>query len=153
MKVDCNWNGKQRFVAEVNALKVLMDAARPFGDESAPTPKQLVLAALCGCTGMDVIGLLKKYKQIPEKFEIMAEANVATSHPHEFTDVKLRYLVEGPCDPNKVLEAINLSQTKYCAVSAMISRAAAITYNISLNGKQLAEGKSDFQNLGPTLLK
>ncbi len=44
MKVDCDWNGKQNFVANINGFKVHMDAAKPFGDESAPTPKQLALA-------------------------------------------------------------------------------------------------------------
>jgi putative redox protein len=146
MKVDCSWIGKQSFVANINGFKVHMDATKPFGDENAPTPKQLVLAALCGCTGMDVIGLLKKSKQVPEKFKIEAEASVAPNHPHELTNIKLKYSIDGLCDPGKVSEAVNLSQTKYCAVSAMVSRGTVITFDISLNGKPLIQGKSDFQN-------
>lgn len=149
MKVDCDWNGKQNFVANISGFKVHMDASKPFGDDSAPTPKQLVLAALGGCTGMDVVGLLKKYKQMPEKFKIEAEATVATNHPHELTDIKVKYLIDGPCDPDKVTEAVNLSQTKYCAVSAMISRGTTITFDVFLNGKQLIQGNSDFQNRNP----
>ena len=149
MKVDCDWNGKQNFVANINGFKVHMDATKPFGEESAPTPKQLLLAALCGCTGMDVVGLLKKNKQMPEKFKIEAEAAAATHHPHELTDIKLNYFIDGPCDPDKVTEAVNLSQTKYCAVSAMISRGTTIAFNVSLNGKQLIQGHSDFQNPKP----
>jgi putative redox protein len=145
MRIDCAWNGKQNFVANVNGFKVHMDAAKPFGDEKDPTPKQLVLAALCGCTGMDVVGLLKKNKQAPESFRIEADATVATSHPYELKDIKLKYLIDGSCDPAKVVEAVNLSQTRYCAVSSMVSRGTTITYNVSLNGKQISQGKSDFQ--------
>jgi putative redox protein len=149
MKVDCDWNGKQNFVANINGFKVHMDATKPFGDDSAPTPKQLLLAALCGCTGMDVIGLLKKNKQDLEKFKIEVEAASATNHPHELIDIKLKYLINGPCDPDKVTEAVNLSQTKYCAVSATISRGTEISFDVYLNGKQLIQGKSDFQNRKP----
>lgn len=146
MKVDCDWNGKQNFVAIINGFKVHMDATKPFGEENAPTPKQLVLAALCGCTGMDVVGLLKKNKQEPQKFKIEAEAEVATNHPHELTDVKLKYVLDGPCEPTQVTEAVGLSQTKYCAISSMLSRGTTISYDVSLNGKKIAQGKSDFQN-------
>ncbi len=149
MKVDCDWIGKQNFAANINGFKVYMDAAKPFGDDRAPTPKQLVLAALCGCTGMDVVGLLKKNKQMPEKFKIEAQAVIATNHPHELTDIKVKYIIDGPCDPDKVTEAVNLSQTKYCAVSAMISRGTTITFDVSLNGKQLIQGNSDFQKRNP----
>lgn len=145
MKVDCDWNGKQNFVANVNGFKIYMDAAKPFGDEKNPTPKQLVLAALCGCTGMDVVGLLKKYKQEPTKFKIEAEAAIAGDHPHELQDIKLKYLIYGSCDPTKVTEAVGLSQTRYCAVSSMVSRGTTIAYDVSLNGKQISQGKSAFQ--------
>jgi len=146
MKVDCDWNGKQNFVANINGFKVYMDAVKPFGEEKAPTPKQLVLAALCGCTGMDIVGLLKKNKQELQKFKIEAEAGITANHPHELTDVKLKFMLEGTCDPAQVTEAVNLSQTKYCAVSSMISRGTSLTYDVSLNGKKIAEGASEFQN-------
>lgn len=144
MKVDCNWNGKSNFVANINGFRIQMDSSKPFGDELAPTPKQLVLASLCGCTGMDVIGLLKKNKQTPDKFKIEAEAGFFDTHPHELKDIKLKYYIDGPCDAAQVSDAVNLSQTKYCAVSSMVSRGTTITYEVSLNGKQLPSGKADF---------
>ncbi len=145
MKINCDWNGKQNFVANVNGFKIHMDATKPYGDAGAPTPKQLVLASLCGCTGMDVIGLLKKNQQNVEKFSIEAEASVADTHPHALKDIKIRYFINGLCEPNEVKEAIHLSQTKYCAVSSMISQSTPITYDISLNGKILSWGSADFQ--------
>jgi putative redox protein len=146
MRVDCDWNGKQSFVANVNGFKVHMDAAKPFGDEKDPTPKQLVLAALCGCTGMDIVSFLKRNKQAPEKFRIEADAAIATNHPNELKDVKLKYFIDGSCDPSKVVEAVNLSQTRYCAVSSMVSRGTTISYDVSVNGKNISQGKSDFKN-------
>lgn len=151
MKVECDWNGKQHFVANINGFKVHMDASKPFGDEKAPTPKQLVLAALCGCTGMDVIGLLKKSKQMPSKFTIQAEASNASIHPQEMQNIKLKYLIDGNCSADKVNEAVELSQTKYCSVSSMISRGTTISYDISLNGKIINHGQSDFTTSRSTL--
>lgn len=144
MKVDCDWNGKSNFVANINEFKVQMDAAKPFGNDLAPTPKQLVLAALCGCTGMDVVGLLKKNKQSLVKFRIEAAAEVAASHPHELKEIKLKYMIEGVCDPVKVSEAVHLSQSKYCAVSAMVSRGTSVKFDILLNGKKIGQGRSNF---------
>lgn len=146
MKVDCDWNGKQNFIASINGIRVHMDATKPFGDGST---KQLVLAALCGCTGMDVIGLLKKNKQNPEKFRIEAEAEVSIDPPHEFEGIRLKYAVDGLCNPREVADAIHLSQTKYCAVSAVISRGAKIAFDVSVNGKKVGSGKANFQNSKP----
>lgn len=144
MKIDCDWTGKSKFVANVNGFKIHMDATKPFGDELAPTPKQLVLAAICGCTGMDVVSLLKKNKQPMDKFKIEAEATVADTHPNDFKDVTLKYFIDGSCDPSKVTEAVSLSQSKYCAVSAMVSRGAKITFDVLLNGKLLNNGTANF---------
>jgi putative redox protein len=145
MKVDCDWNGKSKFVANINGFRVLMDATKPFGEESAPTPKELLLASLCGCTGMDVAGLLKKARQPLEKMRIEAESESATEHPRILQNIKLVYFFEGPCDPDKVSEAVSLSQTKFCSVSAMISRGTKISYEIILNGKSIGKAEADFQ--------
>lgn len=131
MKIDCDWNGKKNFVASINGFKFYMDATLPFSDGSVSTPKELVLAALCGCKGMDVIGLLQKNKQKPEKFKIEAEANLSSSQPYELTDIKLKYFINGLCDPEKVTEAVKLSQD------------TNIAFDISLNGRHLALGKSE----------
>ena len=126
-------------------FNVPMDAKKPFGDDSAPTPKQLVLSAICGCSGMDVVSLLKKYKQVVKTFEMEAQASHTEVHPIVFKEVKLKYILHGELDANKVIEAVQLSQTKYCSVSAMITKAAPIFYEIYLNDEKLSEGKSEFE--------
>lgn len=145
MKTNCIWNGKQNFEASIEGFKISMDAAKPFGNETAPTPKQLLLAALCGCTGMDTIGLLHKYKQIPNQFSIQADAQVAPEHPHIFTTIQLIFNVEGPCEAVSLMGAVNLSQQKYCSLSAMISKGTDITFKVILNKKEIGRGKAEFK--------
>src|SRR3990167_4407991 len=108
MKTECVWQGKSNFVTNINGFKVQMDAKKPFGDEQAPSPKELVLGALCGCTGMDVVNFLKKYKQVPDKFTITAEATMAPTHPLEFKEISLKYEISGANDQERLAEAVRL---------------------------------------------
>lgn len=137
MKIDCNWNGKQDFVTNINGFRIRMATSNPFGDQNAQTPKELVLAALCGDTGNDVVGLLKKNKQLPEKLTIEAEASVGADHPHELTDIKLKYKIDGHCEPSKVKEAVGLAQARYCVGRDVGSKTTNIAFDVSLNGKNL----------------
>ena len=77
MNVECEWVGKFRFDALADNFKIELDAKKPFGEEKAPSPKQYVLASICGCTGMDVLSILNKKKQYIDKFSITAGLQVA----------------------------------------------------------------------------
>ena len=122
-----------------------MDAKRPIGTDTALTPKELVLAAICGCTAMDVASLMRKYRQTMNRFEVSAEASVVeNAHPAVFKEVVLTYLVTGDIDAAKLIEAIDLSQTKYCSVSAMISKAVPIRHRVYLNDKEIHSGEAHF---------
>lgn len=146
MKLKAVWSEKMRFTTEVDNHTVPMDTKPPIGDDTAITPKQMLVAAICGCTGMDVVALLKKYKQPLSKFEIEAEATVAEGpHPIVFKEVHLVFKIEGSLEKEKVLEAITLSQTKYCSVSAMLSKAFPINYTVQLNSEQIGAGNAQFQ--------
>lgn len=147
MKTSCEWNDKLSFTASVNGFKIIMDGAKPLGNNQAPSPKQYVLSALCTCTGMDVISLLTKYKQVPNDFKVEGEADVEPKHPHELINIRINYVLTGSCEPEKVIEAVELSQTKYCSVSSMLSRGTDIHYNIFLNEKLLASGIADFHKV------
>lgn len=145
MKITLFWTEKMRFTAEVDKHKVPMDTKAPIGDDTAVTPKQLLVAAICGCTGMDVVALLKKYHQPLLKFEIEAEASVTEgAHPIVFKEVQLVFKLEGALEKAKVLEAVTLSQTKYCSVSAMLSKAFPIHYTVELNSENIGEGSANF---------
>ena len=75
--VDVNWQSKMAFRANVDGFDILLDAEEPNGGENhGPRPKPLLLAALGGCTGMDVIAILAKMKVIPEYFNVKVEGDV-----------------------------------------------------------------------------
>lgn len=141
----CSWNEKMTFTATAEQHEVKMDAKSPIGNGSAMTPKALLLAAISGCTAMDVIALLKKFQQAVDEFHIEADANlVEANHPFIFSKVTLTFKIKGIVNPEKAIEAVRLSQTKYCSVSAMVSKAVPIFYNIEVNGNNVGSGQSNF---------
>lgn len=122
MKVACRWEEKLKLNAVADGHSIAMDTKAPLGTDTAMTPKQLVLAGLCGCTAMDVLSLLKKNKEPLETFEIEAEATLTSGHPVAFAEIQLKFRIMGAVNPEKALEAVKLSQTKFCGVSAMLSK-------------------------------
>ncbi len=146
MKTSLKWNGKMSFDATFGNHVVKMDtSAQSGGDDSAPTPKQLVLAGVCGCTAMDVVYVLNKMRLPAESLTIDAEAETTEGHPAVFRHVHLIYRVKASALPvDKLRQAIELSQTKYCGVSAMIAKSARITYVAELNGERAFEGEARF---------
>lgn len=113
---------------------VRMDTTPEMGDDSGPSPKQLVLAGLAGCTGMDVVSLLDKMRVNYTAFSIEIEADLTEEHPKVFSEIRMKYVVSGKdLDEKKVEKAINLSQERYCGVSAMLKKNSPIHYTIELN--------------------
>ena len=105
----------------------------------------MLVAAIFGCTGMDVAALFKKYKQPLSKLEIETEADlIEGSHPAVFKEVRLLFKVEGILEKEKVLEAIILSKTKYCSVSTMLSKAFPINHTVQLNAETIGAGSAHF---------
>lgn len=133
------------FLGQVDNHPVTMDAKAPLGKNQAPTPKELLALGMGGCTAMDVLALLKKYKQPPEAFEIEVDITSSQGHPVTFQEAVLTYSVRGEIEAEKLLEAVRLSQTKYCGVSAMLSKALPIRYRVELNGKKIGTGEASFE--------
>lgn len=143
--VDCVWKDKLTFDAVIDEMHVIQDAKPPLGSGLGPSPKQLLLSAICGCTGMDVVSLLKKFRQEVGAFHIDGSGELTQEHPVIFKVVNLKFVFTGAnLDPEKVKKAVHLSQTRYCGVSAMVSKAVDIFYSIELNGKTIATGQADF---------
>jgi len=139
------WKENLQFAAEADGHTVLMDAKPPVGQGKAQTPKQLLLAALCGCTAIDVASLMRKQRQDMKRFEVTAEATVrAGVYPAVFTAVDLAFRIEGAVDPALAVEAARLSQTRFCAISAMLSRAVPIRYQVLVNGTAVGSGEAQF---------
>jgi putative redox protein len=149
MKTSVIWKDGLEFEGRANEHIINMDAKAPIGHNIAATPKELVALGLGGCTGMDVVALLKKHKQPPKSFEIAIEIEPSTEgHPIIFKKGLLKFIVDGDVTPEALTEAVVLSQTKYCGVSAMLSESFPIEYQIILNGSEISKGVANFKNEG-----
>jgi putative redox protein len=114
----------RQFVAESGTGHALvMDDAN---GHTGPKPIELALLALGGCTGFDVISILRKKRQTVTGYEIEVRAEQNPEPPAYFTRVEIKHRLRGSIDPEAVQRAIHLSETKYCAVGAMISKTAKI---------------------------
>jgi putative redox protein len=110
---------------------IVMDGPEEFGGSSAGIrPKELVLLALGGCTGSDVISILRKKRVSVDEFEMRLTAEQAEEHPQVFTKIHVEFVFRGEqIESEDVARAIELSETKYCAVSAMLRNSVAITHS------------------------
>ncbi len=103
------------------------------GADSGPSPMELVLIGLGGCTGMDVISILKKKRQEVTSFEILLHAERSSEHPKVFTDITIEFVVTGQdVDEEAVKRAVELSETKYCSASAMLSKSVPIHTKVTV---------------------
>lgn len=119
--------------------RVALDAAAEAGGQNQGSrPMELVLVALSGCTGMDVVSILRKMKQEFTEFSITAEGERTPEHPKVYTEITLVYSLKGPAlDPAKVARAISLSEEKYCSVSAMLTE-TKINLTYEVNGERFS---------------
>lgn len=124
------------FQAELDGFNFYIDADEQFGGSSkGPKPKGLSLTSLAGCTGMDVISILRKMKAEPDEFYVEAEAEVSEEHPRVFTSIKVTYYFKGEkVTREKAEKAVALSEERYCGVSAMLRQAAPISTEIIIRG-------------------
>ena len=113
---------------------ITMDGPESFGGSDAGTrPKELLLIALGGCTGSDVITILQKKKVQISNFEMNISADVVEEHPQVFTKINVEYVFHGKDIQEKDVErAIELSQTKYCSVTHMLNKAMEITHSFKI---------------------
>jgi putative redox protein len=132
--VDTSWQGEMKFDALVSGHHVTMDALPVSGgnDEGA-RPKELMLAALAGCTGMDVISILKKMRIEPVFFNVRVEAEMTEEHPKHYKAMHIIYEFKGDgLEMDKLQKAVDLSQERYCGVSTVYRKALEITYEINI---------------------
>jgi len=133
-KIDCAWKQDMTFEAEVNGFKIMMDADPAVGGgNNGPRPKPLTLVSLGGCTGMDVISILRKMHAEPEFFNVSVEGELTEEHPRYYHKIHVIYELKGKnVDIEKVQKAVILSQDKYCGVSALLRFGAEITSEIRI---------------------
>jgi putative redox protein len=121
------------FEAQQEDQVVRMDSAVEVGGmNSGFRPKQLLLASLAGCTGMDVESLLVKMRVEHSDFSMQVEGDLSDEHPKQYTEIRLTYSIKVEAeDHDKVEKAINLSQDRYCGVSAMLKKVCPVIWNVN----------------------
>jgi putative redox protein len=126
MQAQVKWIDGLKFISIGDSGHAIVMDSSTSGEESvAPSPTELLLQALAGCTGMDVISILQKMREPVEGFEIKVEGERAKEHPKVLEHIKLEYIVYGNVNPDNFEKAINLSQEKYCNISITLKRAGA----------------------------
>jgi len=99
--------------------------------DKGPRPKTLMLVALAGCTGMDVVSILKKMRVDLEGLRIWVEGELTKEHPKHYSSMKVIYEFKGKNLPmDKLEKAVKLSEETYCGVSAVYRKAMALSSEI-----------------------
>ena len=131
------WNENMSFSSHVNGHIINIDASEEFGGQNlGPRPKPLMMVALAGCTGMDVISILRKMRIYPDSFQVKIESVLTEDHPKHYTAMKVIYLLTGNnIPPDKVKRAVQLSEEQYCGVSAVYRKAMELSFEIIINGE------------------
>lgn len=118
------WSDHDRFVAQAaSGHAIVVDAGN---EKSANSPIELLLIALCGCTGSDVVSILRKKREPFTTLEVKAHAERSEEFPKVFTHIRVVYRVGGKVKHESVEHAVRLSEEKYCSVSAMLEKSAKI---------------------------
>ena len=143
-EIETQWMGKMQFNALINGHTIVMDAPQKIGgEETGPIPKPLVLAALSGCTGMDVVALLRKSNQSIDDFSMTVTGELSKQAPIEYVSMHVVYHFKGKESVEKaVLDAVTDSQEKYCGVSNMLKKSLSVTWEINFNGVQIYTNKT-----------
>ena len=136
--VEATWVKDHRFVvttASGHAL-ILDNPGREGG--SAASPMEAVLAAVAGCSGIDVINILEKGRQPLERLEVSVDGVRRDEQPRIYTAITVVFRVWGAVDAKKLLRAVHLSEETYCSVSAMLKSSATISTRVELNGSDIS---------------
>ncbi|WP_407308848.1 OsmC family protein [Desulfosporosinus sp. SB140] len=107
------------------------------GSGHGSNPMELLLMAIAGCSGMDIVSILGKMQVKFQRFETTVEGERASDHPKVFKDIEVVYKFWGESLPeDKLQRAVQLSMKKYCSVANMVDKAANLTYRIEVNPDQ-----------------
>jgi len=132
-RASVRFTGGMQFVGtgETSGRSATMDSsAEGGGQNSGSRPMELLLYGLGGCTGMDVVSILRKKRQPFTGLEMNLAADRAPQDPKRFTAIHIEYVVHGKVDPKAMEEAIRLSEDKYCSARACFNCPMTSSYRI-----------------------
>lgn len=141
METNVVWKGGLAFEAELDGHKFMIDAEQAVGGRNlGPRPKGLLVTALVGCTGMDVASILQKMRVPLSRLEVKAVGDLTDDHPRKFHTITVQYLFEGVDLPiDRLKRAVELSETRYCGVSATLAPTVTLKSEIWVNGEQVVD--------------
>ena len=144
-EIETQWMGRMQFNTAVDGHTVVMDAPeRAGGDDHGPIPKPFLLTALSGCTGMDVVAHLRKTGKPTESFSLKVTGELSSKPPIEYTAIHIIYDFTGaPENAQAALEAVTLSQEKYCGVSHMLKKILPVTWDVIYNSETIFTHKQE----------
>jgi len=136
--VTAEWQEGLEFTVQQDGHTFTIDGSSEFGGrDRGPRPKNLMLTALAGCTGMDTVSILSKMKITDYRLRIVADGEYTDDHPKVFSSLRLEFIFTGrDLPPDRLRRAVSLSQEKYCGVSAMLRDTADIEYTITVNDRE-----------------
>jgi putative redox protein len=148
-EIEAQWMGKMQFNALVNGHTIIMDAPeRVGGEDHGPIPKPFVLSALSGCTGMDVVALLRKADKTIDDLDIKVTGTISKTPPIEYVSVHVLYDFKGPADSmDAALQAVHDSQHKYCGVSHMLKKIMPVTWQVLYNGHEVFNNSMETESV------
>ena len=137
--IETQWMGKMQFNTLVNGHTIIMDAPeRVGGEDNGPIPKPFVLTALSGCTGMDIVAILRNEQKEVKELNITVTGELSKQKPIEYLSMHIVYDFKGDeIYKDAALDAVTVSQEKYCGVSHMLRKAIPVTWEVIYNGTRL----------------
>ncbi len=127
-KVVLTWKENLAFEANIDEHRIIIDSHE---GNTGPSPKKLLMVSLGGCTGMDVVSIIKKMKVEFSKFYIELLGEINDEHPKKYNHIKIRYFIDAnENEKEKIEKAILLSKDKYCGVWNTLYPALSIEYEI-----------------------
>ena len=120
------WVNEMQFVAETGSGHALV--LESGGSNRAPSPMEMLLVGMAGCTAVDVVHILRRMRQLVTDVQVNVKGVRADEPPRIYTDIEVEYVVTGRgLSEEKVRRAVELSETTYCSASAMLGKTATIT--------------------------
>jgi putative redox protein len=135
MPIKVTWQGGVKLVGETEGgVRVTMESGPKYGGSGQyPTPMEMVAMALGGCTGLDIVAMMKKMRVDLKRLEIDVETKRRTEPPEYFEEISLTYTMAGEgLTSENADRAVSLSNEKYCSVGAMLREKAKVTYAIKI---------------------
>lgn len=118
------------------------------GKNHGPSPKEILLSSIAGCSAMDMAALMRKYKIVSDRFDATAEGETTSTHPKVFKEVQVVFDISVPGvteeQIQRLKESAHLSMTKLCGVSAMVNEVSPIVYTLKVNGEVKDHAKAKF---------